>query len=339
MSRWDEAMRRAVALATDPEAPRGVNPRVGCVIVDTDGIVVGEGFHRGAGTAHAEVVALGRAGSRARGSTAVVTLEPCRHTGRTPPCTMALLDAGVARVVFGLADPTAIAGGGGEDLRRQGIEVISGVLAEECAAVNREWLHVQRNHRPFVTAKTAMSLDARVADASGGPTAITGAAARAWVHRLRESVGAVLVGTRTVVIDDPRLTARGPNDEALARQPLRVVMGRSDIPEAAALRRAPGRWLQVRSRDPHAVLRELARHDVHHVLLEGGPTILRAFLDAGLVDEACWFIAPVLLGGGPFALPGLSTPVQPRFVRLQAIGEDVLVIASEFAPLPTAGGR
>lgn len=331
-------MRGAIALATNPGAPRGVNPRVGCVIVDRDGVVVGEGFHRGAGTAHAEVEALAQAGVRARGATAVVTLEPCRHIGRTGPCTVALLDAGIARVVYGLADPTVTAGGGAAELRRSGIDVIGGVLAEECAMVNRAWVHVHRHGRPFVTVKTAMSLDARVADASGGPTPITSAAARAWAHRLRGSVDAVLVGTRTVHVDDPRLTARGPDGRTVGRQPLRVVMGHADIPTGAALRAVPGEWLQVRSRDPLAVLHELLRRDVHHVLIEGGPRIVQAFLEAGLVDEACWFIAPILLGGGPLALPSLGGPVQARLAHLEAIGEDVLVTVSDLAPASNRAG-
>ena len=156
-------MARALELAVAPDAPRGVNPRVGCVIIGASGEILGEGYHRGAGTAHAEVRALEEAGISARDATAVVTLEPCRHVGRTGPCVQALIAAGVSRVVFAQADPTVSAGGGAGELRAGGIEVIGGVMAEQAALVNRGWTHVQRTGRPFVTLKIAATLDGRVA--------------------------------------------------------------------------------------------------------------------------------------------------------------------------------
>ena len=330
-------MRQAIALATSPDAPRGANPRVGCVVIDAGGSVVGTGYHLGAGTAHAEVVALAQAGERARGGTAVVTLEPCRHTGRTGPCTLALLAAGIHRVVIGMADPTARAGGGAGDLRAAGVEVIEEVLVEECTAVNSDWAHVQRHDRPYVTVKTAMSLDGRVADAGGGPTAITAGAARAWVHDLRTRVDAILVGTNTVRVDDPQLTARAPDGSALPRQPLRVVMGHSEVRPNARLRGEPGEWLHVRTREPRAALEILRARDVAHVLIEGGPQIIRAFLAADRVDQVCWFVSPILLGGGPMALGPLAVPLEASTMRLEVIGDDVLMITSGLVPQSSAG--
>ena len=174
VSNWNAVMAEAIDLAQHPGAPRGENPRVGCVIVDADGDVVGRGWHGGAGTDHAEVVALGDAGTRARGGTAVVSLEPCRHTGRTPPCTGALIDAGVVRVVFAQSDPTSTAGGGADVLREAGVDVVSGVLEQQAREVNREWtVAVQRGY-PYVTAKCAVSLDGRVAGAEGRRVQLTG---------------------------------------------------------------------------------------------------------------------------------------------------------------------
>ena len=182
--RWVEPMREAIALARLADAPFGENPRVGCVIVDEQGAIVGRGHHRGAGTPHAEVDAIADAGALARGSTAVVSLEPCRHVGRTGPCTTALIEAGVRRVVFGQDDPTSLAGGGAEVLRAAGIDVVAGVLVDEALLVNEAWTFAQQNGRPMVTWKVAVSLDGRVAGPDGGPTAITGIEARREVHRL-----------------------------------------------------------------------------------------------------------------------------------------------------------
>ncbi len=223
-------MREALALAQSRDAPFGENPRVGCVLVAPDGEVVGRGHHRGAGTPHAEVVALADAGARAAGATAVVSMEPCRHTGRTGPCTQALLDAGVRAVVYGQPDPTELGGGGGDVLRAAGVDVHGGLLADEATAVNEEWTFAVVHGRPFVTWKCAASLDGRVAAADGGPTPITGTASRADVHDLRSRVGAIIVGTGTVLVDDPLLTVRrsgGP----VPTPPLRVVVGSRPIPD------------------------------------------------------------------------------------------------------------
>ena len=223
------AMRRALALAATPGVPLGPNPRVGCVLLAADGTTVAEGFHRGAGTAHAEADALARAGERARGTTAVVTLEPCAHTGRTGPCAVALREAGVRRVVFAQADPNPVAAGGAELLREAGIEVEQGLLVDEARALNRVWSFAVEHGRPFVTWKFATSLDGRSAAADGTSRWVSGPAARRDTHRLRALADTMLVGTGTVAVDDPALTVRDADDRPLEHQPLRAVMGLRDL--------------------------------------------------------------------------------------------------------------
>jgi diaminohydroxyphosphoribosylaminopyrimidine deaminase/5-amino-6-(5-phosphoribosylamino)uracil reductase len=320
-------MGRALQLAES--SPYGPNPRVGCVIVDHADAVVGEGWHRGAGTAHAEVAALADAGDRARGATAVVTLEPCRHSGRTGPCTEALLSAGVVRVVFGQTDPTEAAGGGAAVLRAAGIEVVGGVRADDAERLNREWSVAVQRGRPFVTWKCATSMDGRVGD--GGPTPLTGPAAQREVHRLRARVGAIVIGTGTALIDDPALTVRLPPQEpGHGARPLRVVVGHRPIPAGARVLDDTAPSLLLAERDPRAVLETLAERGVRHVLLEGGPSLAAAFLAAGCIDRIDWYLAPVLLGDGPVALPpGALAGVAVEEVTV--LGEDVRVVGALIA--------
>jgi diaminohydroxyphosphoribosylaminopyrimidine deaminase/5-amino-6-(5-phosphoribosylamino)uracil reductase len=298
---------------------------VGCVLVADDGRVVGRGHHRGAGTAHAEVVALADAGPAARGATAVVTLEPCRHTGRTGPCTEALIEAGVARVVFAVEDPGHDAGGGADALRASGIEVISGVERDPARWTARAWFHAREHGRPWVTLKSAVSLDGRVADATGGPTAITGAESRAYAHRWRALVDAIVVGTGTVLADDPALTARTSNGDRHPHTPLRVVVGARPLPGGARVLDDAAATHLHRDHDLGALLADLHAREVQHVLVEGGPTLAAAFLDAGLVDEVLWFVAPVILGDGPIALPALEHMLDVDVRDVHVMGEDVVV--------------
>ena len=293
-------MRQAFALACTPGVPTGPNPRVGAVIVDADGRVLGEGFHRGAGNPHAEVEALAAAGLAARGATAVVSLEPCNHTGRTGPCSQALIAAGVRRVVFAQHDVNPVADGGAETLRAAGIDVEGGVLADEAEPINEVWTFAVRHQRPFVTWKLATTLDGRSAAADGTARWITGAEARADVHRLRALCDVVLVGTGTVLTDDPQLTVRDPGDRALPadRQPMRAVMGLRPVPAAARMLDDAARTLVLPTRDPAEALAKLFAEDRQHVFLEGGPTLAAAFLRAGLVDEVVAYVAPALLGAG-----------------------------------------
>jgi len=321
-------MREALALAQSPDAPVGENPRVGCVVIDADGTVVGRGYHRGAGSPHAEVVALADAGEEARGATAVVTLEPCRHLGRTGPCTDALISAGVARVVFAQSDPTQAAGGGGLVLAAAGLEVLGGVLADEAERINADWTFAELHGRPLVTWKAAVSLDGRVAGSDGAPTAITAEAARAEVQRLRAQVGAIMVGTGTALADNPHLTVRGV-EPAGHRSVLRVVVGSRPIPDGFHLHDDEAPSLFLADATPDEVLSELFDRGVRHVLLEGGPTLSAAFLAAGLVDRVVWYVAPVLLGDGPVALPAPSgageRSVGVDVDDVMVVGEDVRI--------------
>jgi len=311
MATQDEvaAMRRAIDLARTPGVPLGPNPRVGCVLLAPDGAVVATGYHRGAGGPHAETDALARAGSRARGAIAVVTLEPCNHAGRTGPCAQALVEAGVERVVFGQHDENPVARGGADALRKAGVDVEGGVLASEAAEVNPAWSFAIRHGRPFVTWKYAATLDGRSAAADGTSQWITSLAARRDVHRLRAECDAIVVGTGTVLADDPQLTVRDEHGEPLARQPLRVVVGRSEIPSDARVLDHVAETMLLHTHDPAEVLAELFARDCQHVWLEGGPTLAGAFLRHGLVDEVVAYVAPVLLGAGRHALDdaGIST--------------------------------
>ena len=294
------AMTRALALAQTPGVPLGPNPRVGCVLLAPDGTTVAKGFHRGAGTPHAEADALAGAGSAARGSTAVVTLEPCNHTGRTGPCAQALVDAGVARVVFAQPDANPVAHGGAETLRAAGVEVVGGLLAEQARSVNRAWTFAVEHQRPFVTWKLATTLDGRSAAADGTSRWVSSPAARRDTHRLRSICDAILVGTGTVLVDDPQLTVRDEEDVSLPpdRQPLRAVMGLRAVPADRRVRDAAAETVVLTTRDPYQALAELFARGRQHVLLEGGPTLAAAFLTAGLVDEVVAYVAPVLLGAG-----------------------------------------
>ena len=300
------AMRRALGLAATPGVPAGPNPRVGCVLLDDDGRTVAEGHHRGAGTAHAEADALTRAGDRARGTTAVVTLEPCNHTGRTEPCSEALVAAGVRRVVFAQRDPNPAAAGGADRLRAAGIDVEEGLLVGEARDLNRVWTFAVEHGRPFVTWKLATTLDGRSAAADGTSRWVSSAAARLDTHRLRALCDVMLVGTNTVAVDDPLLTVRDEHDQPLARQPLRAVMGERDLDPDRRILNADAESVHLRTRDPEQALAELYARDRQHVFLEGGPTLAAAFLRAGLVDEIVAYVAPMLLGAGRSAVADLG---------------------------------
>ncbi|NNH06946.1 bifunctional diaminohydroxyphosphoribosylaminopyrimidine deaminase/5-amino-6-(5-phosphoribosylamino)uracil reductase RibD [Cellulomonas fimi] len=336
-------MRQAMLLAR--RGPRhGANPRVGCVLLTPDGSVVGEGWHAGAGTPHAEVAALRDAASRGLptdGATAVVTLEPCDHTGRTGPCTQALLAAGVRRVVVSVPDPNPVAAGGAERLRAAGVDVVTDVLAPDGRTLLGTWLASVERGRPFVTLKLATSLDGRVAAADGSSRWITSDVSRHHAHDLRAEVDAIAVGTGTVLADDPSLTARNAAGELHRDQPLRVVVGHRDVPAGARLHGPGGEVVHVRSHDPADVLRVLAEREVRHLLVEGGPTLAAAFLRARLVDEVHAYVAPVLLGAGPSAVADLGVTGIDGALRLTMrsvlpLGPDVLVVATPEPPTPEA---
>jgi diaminohydroxyphosphoribosylaminopyrimidine deaminase/5-amino-6-(5-phosphoribosylamino)uracil reductase len=317
-----EAMGRALSLAADPTIVTHPNPRVGCIVLDAAGAEVGAAVHRGAGHPHAEVEALAQAGEAAQGGTVVVTLEPCNHTGRTGPCTEALIAAGVARVVYGQTDPNPLARGGADALVAAGVEVAGNVLAPAAQSLNPVWSFAMENQRPLVTWKLASTLDGRVAAADGSSRWISGPDARADAHRLRAAVGAVVVGTGTAVADDPRLTVRDEHGVALGDQPLRVVVGTRDLPPDAHVLDAAAPTLVAATHDVEAVLSQLFARDVHHVLLEGGPTLAAAFVRAGLVDQVVGYIGPRLLGEGPALVGplGIDTIAEARELVIDDVG-------------------
>ncbi|NEK58372.1 bifunctional diaminohydroxyphosphoribosylaminopyrimidine deaminase/5-amino-6-(5-phosphoribosylamino)uracil reductase RibD [Geodermatophilus sabuli] len=293
-------MARARDLGAGVLGTTSPNPPVGAVVLAADGTPAGEGATAPPGGPHAEVVALAQAGERARGGTAVVTLEPCAHTGRTGPCADALLAAGIARVVVAVPEPTELAVGGAERLRAAGVDVELGVeQAEAEDGALAAWLTGVRHRRPHVVWKVAGTLDGRVAAADGSSRWVTGAEARAAVHRLRATCDAVLVGSGTALADDPQLTVRGPDGTDADRQPLRVVLDRRGrLPATARVLDAAAPTLVSAAPGPRELLAQLWERDVRRVLLEGGPTLAAAFLRDGLVDEAVVHLAPKLLGSG-----------------------------------------
>jgi diaminohydroxyphosphoribosylaminopyrimidine deaminase / 5-amino-6-(5-phosphoribosylamino)uracil reductase len=353
-------MQRALDLAERARGLTSPNPMVGAVLV-ADGAVVGEAFHRQAGAPHAEIEALAMAGPRARGATLYVTLEPCNHHGRTPPCAPAVAAAGVARVVTAIADPNPVAAGGLALLRAAGIDVVTGVLADAAARQNRVFLTSVREQRPHVTMKAAMTADGKIGDVHGVSKWITGEPARAESHRMRSETDAIVVGVTTVLRDDPALTVRLP--QPWPREPYRVVLDsdartppqaqvfRSGSParalvavsaEAPAARvhaleaagvtvaRCPGREGRV---DVTALLADLFARDVRAVLVEGGGEAHAAFLDAGVVDRVALFVAPLLLGGrtAPPVVDGrgreLKDAVRLGALAVRAVGDDLLIEA------------
>jgi diaminohydroxyphosphoribosylaminopyrimidine deaminase / 5-amino-6-(5-phosphoribosylamino)uracil reductase len=325
-------MQRALALAETGRGRVHPNPLVGCVVADGDAIV-GEGFHARPGAPHAEAVALAHAGERARGATAYVTLEPCAHHGRTPPCTDALLAAGVARVVYATPDPDPrVAGAGAARLAAAGVRVEMGLLRDEAERQNTAYLTHRRLGRPWVRYKTAMTLDGKIATRTGRSRWITGPEARALVHRYRDEADAITVGVATVLHDDPALTTRRAPDDGvgIGRTPRKIVFdtiartpptarlfdpapdgSAADVTivvgagaAAARIDALAARGARIlRSEGPQgrpdvaATLRTLADEGIVELLLEGGGTLAWSFLEAGAIDHVAWFIAPKLLGG------------------------------------------
>jgi diaminohydroxyphosphoribosylaminopyrimidine deaminase/5-amino-6-(5-phosphoribosylamino)uracil reductase len=352
-SSWLPWMRRALQLAELGQGRTSPNPMVGAVVLDADGTLVGEGFHARAGEPHAEVGALCQAGDRARGGTLVVSLEPCCHHGRTPPCSDAVIAAGIARVVVAMPDPDPrVAGAGLARLRAAGLEVIEGIAKGEALRLNRAFVYRVRTGRPLGVLKWAMSLDGRTALPNGASQWISGPAARDWVHRLRAGCDAVIVGGGTVRADDPLLTSRGRRDP----EPLRVVLSRGlDLPEQARLWQtaaaptlvAHGPEVSPAARDrvdgfgvvrlelaacePSQLLEALAHRGCNQVLWECGPELAAAAVRQGCVQEVVAVIAPKLLGGvpsrtplGDLGLEGVDEATSWREGRLQRRGPDII---------------
>ncbi|OBB86432.1 riboflavin biosynthesis protein RibD [Mycobacterium colombiense] len=317
----DAAMRLAIDQSNHVKGTTYPNPPVGAVILDAGGEVVGVGATEPAGGDHAEILALRRAGDLAAGGTAVVTLEPCNHYGKTPPCVNALLDAKVGTVVYAVADPNPEAAGGAARLEEAGVAVQSGVLADEVTGGPlREWLHKQRTGLPHLTWKYASSVDGRSAAADGSSQWISSEASRLDLHRRRAVAGAIVVGTGTVLADDPALTARLPDGSLADRQPLRVVVGMREIPSEAKVLNDDSRTMLIRTHDPLEVLKAVS--DRTDVLLEGGPTLAGAFLRAGVVNRILAYVAPTLLGGPVTAVDDVGVSTIARALRWQFDGID-----------------
>jgi diaminohydroxyphosphoribosylaminopyrimidine deaminase / 5-amino-6-(5-phosphoribosylamino)uracil reductase len=360
-------MGRALELAARGLYSTDPNPRVGCVLV-RDGAVVGEGWHARAGEPHAEVHALAAAGERARGATTYVTLEPCSHQGRTPPCADALLAAGIARLVYAVGDPDPrVAGAGAARLAAAGVKVETGCLADAAERLNPGFLSRHRRGRPWVRVKLGASLDGRTALANGKSRWLTCDASRADVQRLRARSSAILTGVATVRHDDPRLTVRDPTIEMRGRAPLRVVLdprltlragarlfaepggvlvltAADDAAQRSALEAAGAEVLRVPSansaRDLGPVLAELARRELNEVLVEAGARLAGAFVQAGLVDEFILYIAPHMLGqdAAPLALlpmlDELGDRWEFRYLDVRQVGDDLRLT---LAPVGTKG--
>lgn len=332
-----EAMLRAIVLAGTGPA-WGVNPQVGCVLLSADGELLAEGWHRGAGTPHAEVDALSQLPSPelAHGATAVVTLEPCDHTGRTGPCSQALISAGVGSVYYGVSDPGIASAGGARRLEAARVRVEGGVRAHEVERSIRPWLTAVRTGRPFVTVKWASSLDGRAAAADGSSQWITGTDARFDVHARRSRVDAIVVGTGTVLADDPALTARRADGSLFEHQPSPVVIGTRAVPGASPLSRHPEPVSHYATHDLDAVLSDLFAGGVRSVFVEGGPTLASAFIAAGLADELVVYLAPSLIGGPLVALGdlGISSIADARPLILDSVdllGADLRIVARPLA--------
>jgi diaminohydroxyphosphoribosylaminopyrimidine deaminase/5-amino-6-(5-phosphoribosylamino)uracil reductase len=311
-----EHLARALELAERGRGGTAPNPVVGAVLV-RDGAVVGEGWHERAGGPHAEIVALMAAGEEARGSTLYVSLEPCAHHGRTPPCADAVIAAGVRRVVAAVGDPDPKTNGAGfERLREAGVEVEApvGELEWQARVQNEAYRVWAAEGRPFVVYKAAVTLDGRVT--VPGSRWVSGEESRRRVHELRATMDAVAVGMGTVRADDPQLTARGVEAE---RQPRRLAFGRGSLPEGSELELVNG--------PIEDELARLADEGVQSLLLEGGPTLATAFLAAGLVDKLLLFVAPTISGSGPRFLGDFAGPLELTHQTAERIGDDVLVTA------------
>jgi len=355
-------MARALALASAHLGETSPNPTVGAVIVK-EGRIIAEGWHGGPGEPHAEAMALQRAGDAARGADMYVTLEPCDHYGRTPPCSLAIIEAGVARVFYATSDPNPIASGGAARMAAAGVEVHRGLGEAEAREINRFFFHHIRTGRPYVIAKFAASLDGKIATRTGDSQWITGAEARTRAHELRRQVDAILVGVGTVIADDPRLTARDPDGGPRSHQPLRVVLdsrGRAprtarifspDLPGHTLVATTPAmpaahraaleaQGVEVavlpadeagRASIPH-LLAFLGRRDILSLMVEGGGDALGSFFEVGAVQEVWAFLAPLIIGGeaapGPVRGRGpehLAEATRLTGLTLERVGQDWLL--------------
>ena len=319
-----------LALQAARQGIRGANPLVGAVITDAHGHLLHVGYHRGAGTPHAEADALAAAraaGTDLTGARMYVSLEPCNHTGRTGPCSHAVAEAGISELYYAYSDDTENAAGGAAYLRSQGVTVHAmEEFANASYLLNERWFIAAAERRPFITAKSASTLDGFIAAADGTSKWITGPAARIDGHLIRHRADAVMIGTRTTLMDDPTLDARDANGERFEKQPLRVVMGKTEIPENYRVRGLnqpegveadPQNFLQVFTHDPRELLDELYARGVRHLMIEGGPGMVGLFAGEDLIDEMVWYRAPIIMGRGKSAVYRLLVDTLAQAPRLQ----------------------
>lgn len=325
-------MRRALFLAEQGPL-RDINPHVGCVVLDDSGATIAEGWHLGSGTEHAEINALNKLTPEQRkNATVVVTLEPCNHTGRTGPCAQALIDFGIRRVVYALADPGKESSGGAEKLRQAGIEVIGGVCSDEVHQQIEPWLTSYTQQRPFVTVKWASSLDGRTAADDGSSQWISSPASRQLVHQQREQSDAIVVGTGTVLADNPSLTARDSEGKLREKQPVPVIVGTREIPKESKLFSHPNQPVFFNTHNLPDVLSNAYDLGLRNLYVEGGPTLISQLIQENLVDRFYIFLAPVLLGGSQLALTNLGVETlgmkhDVEIVRLERAEEDIFITA------------
>jgi diaminohydroxyphosphoribosylaminopyrimidine deaminase/5-amino-6-(5-phosphoribosylamino)uracil reductase len=318
------AMQRAISLSLKGLGRTSPNPIVGAVIINSDGQIIAEGFHdRMRSPDHAEVAALKMAGANANGATMVVTLEPCNHMGATGPCSKAIADAGISKVVFAVIDPNKKAQGGAQAMRDLGVQVESGVLESQAAYANRAWLTKIEKSRPFFTWKVATTLDGKIAATDGTSKWISNEKSRNDVQLLRRQADAILVGTNTVITDDPHLIPRGDFPE-FTTNPLRVVCGEQQLPPASKVFDDAATTLQVKSKDLTILVAELNKTGVNQVLVEAGPTLATAMLNQGLMDELVMYQAPSLLGQGKSFVADLGANSIDQKMVLDHISSEVI---------------
>jgi diaminohydroxyphosphoribosylaminopyrimidine deaminase/5-amino-6-(5-phosphoribosylamino)uracil reductase len=328
------AMLRALELAALSPS-YGENPQVGAVLINDAGEIVAEGWHKGAGTPHAEIDALknlAAKGISGAGLTAVVTLEPCNHTGKTGPCSQALIESGVKKVVFGTYDPGKTEGGGRFTLEEAGIEVVSDILRDDCAQLIAPWFTNKFEQRPYVVIKWAASVDGRTAAADGTSKWITGAEAREDVHARRAASQAIMVGTNTVELDDPELTARKPDGSLYENQPLRVVVGERELNSASRVFNSDSETIRFQTHDLGSVMQQLFDRGIRQVFVEGGAQLESALISAGFADEFLIYVAPKLIGGLATAIRDIEVgsmdqAVDLEFIETKKLGADILIRA------------
>jgi len=318
------AMQRAITLSEKGLGKCAPNPIVGAVIIDQAGNVIGEGFHdRMKSNDHAEVVAIKNAGKAAAGATLIVTLEPCNHLGQTGPCTKAIIDAGITTVVFAVSDPNPIAAGGQVRLQSAGINVVTGVLSKEASYSNRAWLTKIKKNRPYFTWKVATTLDAKLAASDGTSKWISNEVSRADVQRLRRESDAILVGTNTILTDNPHLIPRG-DFAGFTRNPIRVICGEQELPADSQIFDDKAQTVVVKSKDLKQLVAKLNELELNQVFVEAGSTFASALMAAGLIDELVIYQAPALLGAGKSFYQNEDNKTIEDLMRLKHISTEVL---------------